>query len=375
MVLTGNMNGRSSVDFTDKANNVTAFVPKGTHGEVLEVRKLKKTGSYGIKMKVTEVTTKPTNAKNAVKKDQEIWVYFSSTKSPWLKFKDTNGSTVQDPEEALTAQAKRDGQALPALPGTIKNPTLPTQEEVERNSVDPSSIDPNLEMKDRNQTEGGWCPMIPCSISPSFNEKNIQQVEDVMKQLPPASEVKPAKKTPAQPKVEKVADRSPKTEAVDPQNIWANESEILNYSNGDGTKLIKHAMANKLPRSTSYCYRRVKRYLLSSKLTTKYLPGRHARDSVQALKKEGWTNLLDDPRYKDKIKSPADVPKGAIMVSWTKEDFESGDIQVKKDWGGKPGWISDFYDDKPIQQQSKGRRKAKKGKPYQMIGVMVKLKK
>ena len=361
MVLTGDMNGRSSVDFTANANNVSSLVPKGTRGEVLEVRKLKKTGSYGVKMKVTEVSSKATNAKNAVKKDQEIWVYFSS-KNPWLKFRDPNGETVQDPEDALTAQAKRDGEALPAIPGTVKHPTLPTTEEVLKNSIDPNSVDPNLAMKDKNLTEGDWCPMIPCASSTlSMNQKNIEQVEEVMKVVSPD-----AKKV-----IE--TERKPKSLPVDPNNQWTNDPYIMKFSESAETKkTLRFAMANKSSRSKGYCYRSVKRALVASKQVKKYPPGGHARDGVKDLKAQGWVNLLDDPRYKNKIKSPSDVPKGAVVITWNYLTRESGDAALKTDWGTKGGYVSDYYSPRAMKDQPKGRRYAKKGQPYQMIGVMIK---
>ena len=364
MVLTGNMNGRSSVDFTAGANNVTSFVPKGTRGEVVEVRKLKKTGSYGIKMKVTEVSTKGTQAKNSVQKDQTIWVYFSS-KSPWLKFRDPRGETIQDPEDALTAQAKRDGEALPAVPGTIKSPTLPTQEEVLRNSVDPESVDPNLEMKDRYQTEGDWCPMIPCASPVNFNQKNIDQVEQVLKVVAPESK--------AVTEADVQTERKPKSVPADPNNKWANDPYIMKFSQSAETKkTLRFAMANKSSRSKGYCYRSVKRALVASKQVKKYPPGGHARDAVKDLKAQGWVNLLDNPRYKNQIKSPADVPKGAVIVTWNYLTRESGDAALKTDFGTKGGYVSDYYSPRPMKDQPKGRRYAKKGQPYQMIGVMIK---
>lgn len=353
LVLTGDMNARSSVDFRSGANNVTSLVPKGTRGTVVEVRKLKRTGSYGIKMKVTQVGRN--NGKNLVKKDQEIWVYYSQ-KDPWLKFRDPDNQTVQDPEEALTAQAKRDGESLPAVEGTVKHPSLPTREEVLR-----TSVDPNLVMKDRNTTEGAWCTTGTCVTQqvPVHDPKNIQQVEDVLNAMPP---------TP--PPTQKTVNKST---PPDPNNQWANDDYILGHSNSKQTQeSIRRAMSNKRGRSYGYCYRYVKRALVASGQVRKYPPGRHARDAVKDLKAQGWVNLLDDPRYKNKIKSPADVPKGAVMVTWTGESKESGDIAIKTDWGNKGGWVSEYHSPRPMMEQPKGRRKARQGKPYKMIGVMIK---
>ena len=385
-VLTGDLNGRAGVDFRSNANNVTSLVPKGTKGEVLEVRKLKKTGSYGIKMKVTEAVVRP-GAKNAVKKDQEVWVYYSQ-KSPWLDFRDVNKEAIQDPEQALTAQAKRDGEALPALPGTVKNPSLPTEAEVLKNSVDPDSIDPNEAMPDRNQTQGDWCPNVPCTQPQSFNEKNIQEVEAVMKMVPPQASAVEKKKEPApekkpakevakvskdQPKATPDVSRAPRTEASNVTSLYANDPVVMKYSESAETKkALRFAMANKRSRSGGKCYRYVKRALVASKQVKTYPPGGHARDAVKDLKAQGWINLLDDPRYKGKIKNPSDAPKGAVVVTWNSVLRESGDINMKLDWGDKGGYVSDFYNDRPMKDGPKGRRYAKKGQPYLMTGVMIK---
>ncbi|MNL26914.1 hypothetical protein D3C87_1484750 [compost metagenome] len=129
----------------------------------------------------------------------------------------------------------------------------------------------------------------------------------------------------------------------------------------------------------------MKRYNLANKLVDSYLPGGHARDAVRDLlaqnKKKNadpnyeWVNLLDDPRYKGKIKSAADVPHGAMMVSWNGDKRSSGDIQVRNAKPPKVGWVSDGYSPRTINDQPAGRRAARKGKPYKMTGVMVKIRK
>jgi hypothetical protein len=388
MVLTGNMNGRSGVDFTDKANNVSAFVPKGTRGTVLEVRKLSKTRSFGIKMKVTEVSGQPSKAKNAVTKDQEVWVYFSSTKENWLKFRDADGSVVQDPEIALTAQAKRDGSALPAVPGTLKNPQLPTTDEVIRESA--PSEDPNLTQgkNARNETEGSFCPFLPCAERVSFNDRNIQQVEEAVNMMSPVEE-KAKINTPEKilkkekTKTENPTEQKPQSSKAIPGDKWAAYPELTEWQNGTGNKLAVHAVRNARGFG-GYCYAKVKRYTMANKLVDTYLPGGHARDAVRDLlaqnKKKNadpkykWVNLLDDPRYKDKIKSPMDAPHGAIVVSWNGDRSSSGDIQVRNARPPKIGWVSDGYSPRTINDQPAGRRAARKGKPYKMTGVMVKIR-
>lgn len=146
----------------------------------------------------------------------------------------------------------------------------------------------------------------------------------------------------------------------------------MNYSEGKQIKnSINYAMRNKYKHSQKYCYRGVKRALLAGGIVKKYPPGGHAKQAVRDLKAQGLINMLDNPAYKKLIKSPDDAPKGAIIV-YANNTKESGDIQIKTDWGSSGGYVSDFYSGSSYLNSPKARRYARAGKPYRIIGVMMK---
>lgn len=339
--LDGNMHGRSSVDFTKKARNISYVIPKGTQGTVLETRKLRQTGSYGVKIRITKVGGKPGETKAKV--NDETWVYFSQ-KNPWLSFENKDGRAVQDPELALTAIARRKGQGLPPESGVVPAPELPKYQEVIQEQL--PEADPNEKIvADKTQTEAGFCTdcSIPLQVDPAT--KNLQDIKSVQESMPPV---------------------------IDPNNPWAHDKMIMKYSNSPEVKAsIKYAMRNKSPRSRKYCYRYVKRALLGGKIVRSYPPGAYAKQGVRDLKRQGMVNLLDDPKYRAQIKSPEDAPKGAVIV-YHNGTNEYGDIQIKTDWGTKGGYVSDFHSEKSFLNSPKARRYARLGKPYKMIGIMVK---
>ncbi|KYG64500.1 hypothetical protein AZI85_03540 [Bdellovibrio bacteriovorus] len=334
LVLTGDLYGRSSVDFRKKARNVQFLVPEGTEGTVVETRKLSRTGSYGIKVKVTKVGGK--GGKNVPKVGDETWVYFSQ-KDPWLTFKDRQGSEVQDPELALTSRAIQDGAGLP-IEGTQALPHLPTKEEVLREQKPEKPEDPNLAKNtDPKKTEGDFCAT--CSSQQKTPaEKNREDLNKVGK-----------------------AKVTTKPEVPDPK--WSNYPTVSKYSTSKEVEAsIKYGMRNKERRSKKLCYRYVKRALLGGDLVGDYLPGSKARYAVGDLKRRGFTNMLEDSRFKNLIKSPADAPKGAILVYRnTRDRNHAGHAEIKTDWGKNGGYVSDFY--RSTKQPLYNR---------ELIGVMIK---
>lgn len=350
VVFSGNLNARSSVDFRSKARNIVSTVPKGSEGTILETRQLKRTGSYGLKVRITKVGGDGKNTKSKV--GDEVWVYFSQ-KDPWLSFHDRTGEEVQDPEVALSTRAKRDGESLPVLEGTVTQPTLPTKEQVKANQLpEEPSVDPNLAKNtDPTKTEGDVC--INCSTKPvpQTTERNIQNLKDVRDEV-----AKSSTPIPTNAKAGK----------------WSEDPVVMRYSESKKVQdTIRYGIRNKKPRSTGYCYRYVKRALMGGDLVDRYPPGGHARDAVRDLKAQGMINMLDNPKYRDMIKSPEDVPKGAVIV-YHNSSRDSGDIQIKTDWGDDGGYVSDFYSNNSYLSSPKARRRAREGKPYRMIGVMIK---
>lgn len=347
VVFAGNLNARSSVDFRAHAKNLKGLVPKDSEGTILETRQLKRTGSYGLKVRITKVGT--TTDRSSTKVGDEVWVYFSQ-KDPWLSFHERDGSEVQDPEVALTTRAKRDGEGIP-VEGTEAHPTLPTKEKIKAEQM--PEADPNLvKNTDPTKTEADFCNHCTSSQASEPTQENTENIKKVAQAV--AEQSASAPKPP------------------DDAGIWASDPTVIKYSTGAEVKdSIRYALRNKRSRSTGYCYRYVKRALMGGDMIDRYPPGGHARDAVRDLKAQGMINMLDNPRYRDKIKSPADVPKGAVIV-YHNGTRESGDVQIKTDWGDKGNYVSDFASGSSFLNSPKARRYARMGKPYRMIGVMIK---
>ncbi len=341
LVITGDLNGRSSLDFRSGSKNVQFIVPEGSEGTVIETRKLSRTGSYGIKVRISKVGA--TKAKNAPKVGDETWVYFSQ-KDPWLTLKDKEGSEVQDPEVALTSRAKRAGEGIPVVEGVNPRPRLPTKKEVLREQKPEKSEDPNLARStDPKKTEAGFCIDCPTG-QPGTTEKNRKDLEAL------GTELRQRPQTPSAPP------------AV-PDEKWSNYPEVAKYSSSpEVEKSIRYGMRNKERRSKRLCYRYVKRSLLGGDLVDDYLPGGKAVHAVGDLKRRGFINMMDDPRYKDLIKNPSDAPKGAVLIyRHGTQRNHAGHIEIKTDWGKNGGYVSDFYrdDDSPLYNRV-------------LVGVMIK---
>lgn len=93
-------------------------------------------------------------------------------------------------------------------------------------------------------------------------------------------------------------------------------------------------------RFTKKCYKYVKTALLKSGLSTKYLPGAKAVQAKGTLEKEGFVNVLNDPKIKDSLNSYNDFPTGTILVF---SGGKAGHIEVKTD----SGFVSDFVNKRP----------------------------
>lgn len=338
LVLTGDLNGRSSVDFRPNARNITSLIPEGSEGTVLETRRLSRTGSYGIKVRITKVTERK-GIKNVAKVGDETWVYFSQ-KDPWLTLKDRMGTEVEDPELALISKAKKDTQGMANEPG-VAAPKLPTKEEVLREQkpvkrASAPSQDPNLAKEsDKTKTAATFCVDCSAKKETTAAENNRSDIKDVKAEI------------------EKLA----------PDEKWATFPNVLKYAASEGVEnSIQYGIRNKEPRTKKLCYRYVKRALLGSGMVEDYLPGSKARHAVGDLKRRGYINMMEDPRYKDLIKNPQDAPKGAVLVyKNTKNKYHAGHAEIKTDWGSKGGYVSDFY--RTTKQPLYDR---------ELIGVMIK---
>lgn len=374
VILTGNLNGRSSADFSSSAGNIKTTVTAGSKGTVVETRKMRTPGSFGVKIRLTSVGKGKTKAKVG----DEVWVYYNK-KNPWMRFRDAQDTEVQDPTEALKAEARRQGEGIPAQP-----------------SEDSKSVDPNEAMPsgDRTQTEAGTGGN--CTLTNSCGNNNPANLRDIADKIKDdqANKKKAEDKETAKAKkaIDDLATKRPaevaKADAASnaaeapyskykkrsytmTANEWKNFPEVMKYSESAKVKkTIQSAMANREPGFTSKCYRYVKRALVAGQKIS-YPPGEHAKQAVTDLKRQGFKNLMDSP-YKGIIKSADDAPKGAIVVYATSDKNQSGDIQIKMDWGNDGGYVSDFYNPRSFLESPKARDFARRGKPYKIIGVMIK---
>ncbi|QLY24565.1 hypothetical protein [Bdellovibrio sp. KM01] len=371
VVLTGNLFGRSSADFSKSANNIKTTVTQGTKGTVVESRRMKSPGSYGVKIRLTEVGKGKTNAKPG----DEVWVYYNK-KNPWITFRDTKDLEVQNPENALTAKARQSGEGIPA-------PASPTP-------ADDKSVDPNEAMPsgDRSQTEAGTGNMclLNNSCGTSANHDAMKSVADKIldDEVAKGRKAKDSEKAPDYGKeaadkkkaatLAKLKKRTYTMEKFD----WSNFPEVMKYSeSAKANAAIKAGIRNREPGSTGRCYAYVKDALLASGLVKSRPPGGHAKNGVKDLKAQGFINLMDPP-YKGIIKSPDDAPKGSVIIYETSDKRQSGDIQIKTDWSTDGSYVSDFLgrrsddSDGSFLSSPKAKDFKRRKKPYKIVGVMIK---
>jgi len=214
------------------------------------------------------------------------------------------------------------------------------------------SQDPNLEKNnDKSKTEADFCSYCSDHKASIKNQKDIKAVHDTIK--------------------EKVVKAST-VEHVEAAGKWNNFPEVMKYSESKHVEsTISFAMKKKYAKSQAYCYRAVKQALVAGGVVKKYPPGEHAKQAVHDLKDQGLINMLDNPEYKKIIKTADDAPKGAVIV-YANNTKESGDTQIKKDWGSEGGFVNDFYSNNSFLESPKARRYDRAGKPYKIIGVMIK---
>ncbi|MFP5519349.1 MAG: hypothetical protein ACLGGX_05560 [Bdellovibrionia bacterium] len=345
VIFSGDLNARSTVDFrASNVKNRLGVVPKGAQGSVEETRRLP-SGAYAVRVKIDSVPEQK-NKKGVFKSGESVWVYYSQ-KDPWLTFSDKQGEETEDPEVALRAAAKKDGQGyyVPRRP-------LPTKEEVLKSSK-PVEED-NSEIP---QTQ------------PSYRDQRLtpQQIEAAL--CTHCDDYKDA-----HPAVRNKSDIKSLTEKItkgiyDESDPWKDDLRVSVYSYSKQTdKAIRHAMKNKKPRPIRYCYRYVKRALLAADIVQTYPPGGHARDAMVDLKAQGMTNMLENPEWAARIKSPQDAPKGAVLVYLHKDKRRSGHIEIKTDHGTKGGFVSDFYNKNSILGNPNAGRASKR---YELVGVFI----
>ncbi|MCB9026880.1 MAG: hypothetical protein H6625_11215 [Bdellovibrionaceae bacterium] len=155
-------------------------------------------------------------------------------------------------------------------------------------------------------------------------------------------------------------------EAIDSKKLSL-EAAIKSYSSSDQVKnMIHYAMRKKKRASAGVCYMFVKNALLASGLTAKRSGERRAKNAGSSLKAEAYINLMDEPDWKNRIKSPYDAPKGAILVY---NGGPSGHIEIKTGDIGEGGFVSDYYSPNARTGISKNKNV---GRGRRLIGVYIK---
>jgi hypothetical protein len=339
VILDGSFIGRNSLDFRPSANNIRAYLPQGTQASVLEARKLSKTGSYGIKIKVSALPGSA--AKSSIKVGDEFWVYYSERDSQ-ITFEDQNAQTLDDPESDLLDLANH-GPALIST-GVISKPSLPTRSQI-LNDMAPTPTPTTC----------------LCSAQAASNGlNNLKQISQAIvdTSLQAAS---PSSPVPA-------ADLSKPA-----SQVWSHDAWISKYESSPKVQeMIKIAKRSSSARSKKLCYKYVKQDLVGSGMIDSYPTGRYAKDAVDDLKDQGMVNLLEYSQYKSVIsQDPSKVPSGAVIVYSTGERKEAGHIEIKTGQGDATEYVSDYHSKLNIQESAKGIYKEKIGKPYEIIGVMV----
>ncbi|MES3038167.1 MAG: hypothetical protein V4736_09695 [Bdellovibrionota bacterium] len=156
-----------------------------------------------------------------------------------------------------------------------------------------------------------------------------------------------------------------------------------NIEGGNASKYIRKTWSPKLQKYVvqTKCYRAVKDALIDSDLVSPNFAAGSlpAREGKQYLLKEGFTDLLQHPKFKNLVANPDMAPTGAILVyegtNYTAAQIAKGQnyghIEIKTARSGEGGYIS-F--NKTIVAAN-GMATSRNGNPprRKLIGVMVKI--
>lgn len=298
LIMTGSLFGHSTNDVRNRAKNKQYVVPQDSHATVIESKRMRHDGSYALKIKITSLPNPAPKGSPPI--GTETWVYYSQ-KSPWLTLLDKANQEVQDPEIALAAKAIKDSTGLSVPEEQIH---VPTKAEVLNSQKELAPETP----------ENPKCP-------------ELQNPPGKLEPLPPTVK------------------KEISLDAFQSEQNWSQFPEIQKYSNSAQVdQAIKYGLRNKEKRTNRLCYRYVKRALFASDLVSSYPPGRYARNGVSDLKRQGFKNLLEDPKYKGMIRSPKHAPKGAVLVYENiRNPRHPGHIEIKTDWGTNGGYVAELY--------------------------------
>ncbi len=338
------------VQFNKNASSISGIIPAGSEGDYVSASFIPATAErparYMVKVRVTKI---PAGQESKVRPGQDVWVYHSAQDNA-LGFKDLRGQMISNVENTLfkgtailpvtNINSKDKKTTVNSSRATPPAPASPSAPPAAAPSVVPpkarETVDPNLARStDRRKTEADFCPTGRCV---SGKAEEIEEIQEITKQIN-------------------------KQYTGSAQAAWANDPVISGYSkNSRVLNMIKEAKNRSYKRSTGKCYRYVKTAALRADIVDYRPPGAKAIDGIQDLKTQGWTNLMDSPKYKNLIKDPDDAPKGAILVYRnTRNSRHPGHIEIKTDNGDKGGYVSDFYRDTDTSLVNR-----------ELVGVMIK---
>ena len=181
--------------------------------------------------------------------------------------------------------------------------------------------------------------------------------------------------------------------SVTTDDVWSRYPEIMNYSNSAKVqKMINKALAetsvqyikakgkvigtrSKNPtKSYGQCLQHAKIAMHAGGLTSEY--GNYSRvnretgypkkNLVGHLERQGFKDILNDPKYGGLITSAASAPKGALLVY--EGGTEGGHVEIKTEFGNKGRYVSDFQSELPIIQNTTAGLSSRR---YKLIGVLV----
>ena len=351
------------VKFNKEASTVAGIIPDGAEADYVSASTVAATAERPARNMVkVSIRKLPPGAKTNLRVGDEVWVFHGPDV---MSFRTSSGQEITDVENTLfkgRATAPVGGKAVkPLLPPTppakaiqaqppLPAPTTARKETTPSDSgrVSATTVDPNLARStDKKKTEADVCITGRC-LAANASKQTAEEKEALTE-------------------LDSVAKKINLQHLSKAQAAWESDPAIRSYSHSPKTQaMIDFAMKRKHKTTTRYCWRYVKNAAEATSMIDPRPPTRYAKSGVTDLKAQGWTNLMENPKYKSLILSEEDAPKGAILIykhSTSRGHPGHAEIKTGRDPKGKyeDGYVSDFY--RPLNSSLKQRT---------LIGVMIK---
>lgn len=244
--------------------------------------------------------------------------------------------------------------------------------------------DPNekKDSGDKTQTQGQE-PCISCTTKANKND-SFKASRKILSKIRKSSSKTQSSKEPECISCGRVTLNPSKKNGVAGADFWKQYPQISGYSeHPQSQEMIRFVEKHALKYSRGLCYRYVKEALCRGKrsqhcrggsLVNGYLSGsrvfpfsKHEPSAIETLKSQQFDNLLEKPEFSKIIKSPADAPKGAILIY--KGGNKGGHIEIKTGHGTSGNYVSDFRaPDSVLKNELAGLASRR----YKLVAVMVK---